>query len=108
MARKHRRQWSVAEKRRIVAEANQPGTNKTAVARRHGISDSQLYTWRKVLGNKTHARFLPVITDETSPGNNDGFASSIDILLSNGHRLTVSGSVDPAHVERLLRALAST
>ena len=108
MARKHRRQWSVAEKRRIVAEANQPGTNETAVARRHSISDSQLYTWRKVLGNRTHARFLPVITDETSHGNNDGFASSIDIVLSNGNRLTVSGSVDPAHVERLLRALALT
>ncbi len=42
VGRKHRRQWSVAEKRRIVAEANQPGANKSAVARRQGISDSQL------------------------------------------------------------------
>ena len=103
-----RRHWSVAKKRRIVAEANQPGTNKAAVARRHGISDSQLYAWRKVLGNETHARFLPVITDETSSSNDDGSSSSIDIVLSNGHRLIVSGTVDPAHVERLLRALAST
>ena len=31
LRRKHR-QWSVSEKRRIVAEANQPGTNKAAVA----------------------------------------------------------------------------
>ena len=31
MGRKHR-QWSVSEKRRIVAEANQPGTTKAAVA----------------------------------------------------------------------------
>ena len=108
MARKHRRQWSVAEKRQIVAEANQPGTNKTAVARRHGISDSQLYTWRKVLGNKTHARFLPVITDEASSDNKDGSSSSIDIVLSSGHRLIVSGAVDPSRVERLLRAFAST
>jgi len=37
---KHR-QWSVSEKRRIVAEANQPGTTKAAVARRHGIFASQ-------------------------------------------------------------------
>ncbi|MCP4780803.1 MAG: transposase, partial [Hyphomicrobium sp.] len=53
---------SVAEKRWIVAEADQPRTNKAAVARRHGISDSQLYAWRKVLGSETHAGFLSVIT----------------------------------------------
>jgi hypothetical protein len=29
LGRKHRH-WSVSEKRRIVAEANQPGTNKAA------------------------------------------------------------------------------
>ncbi len=103
-----RRHWSVAKKRRIVAEATQPGTNKAAVARRHGISDSRLYAWRKVLGNETHARFLPVSTDETSPSIDDGTSRSIDIVLSNGHRLTVSSAVDPAHVERLLRALALT
>ena len=107
LRRKHRH-WSVAEKRRIVAEANQPGTNKAAVARRHGISDSQLYAWRKVLGSETHDGFLSVITDDTSPSPEDGSSSSIDIVLANGHRLTVSGPVDPAPIERLLRALAST
>ena len=106
MKPKHR-QWSIAEKRRIVAEAIQPGTNKAALARRHGISDTQLYAWRKALGDETHARFLPVITDETSLNNDDGSSSSIDIVLSNGHRMTVSGAVDPAHVERLLRTLDS-
>jgi len=103
-----RRQWSIAEKHRIATEAIQPGTNKAALARRYGISDSQLYAWRKDLGNETDVPFLPVITDETSPNNDDGSSGSIDIILSNGHRLTVSGTVDPAHVERLLRALAST
>ena len=107
MRRKHR-QWSVAEKRRIVAEANKPGTTKAAVARRHGISDSQLYAWRKVLGSETHGGFLSVITDATSPSTEDGSPSLIDIVLANGHRLVVSGPVDPAHVACLLRALAST
>ncbi len=107
LRRKHR-QWSVSEKRRIVAEANQPGTTKAAIARRHGISDSQLYAWRKVLGSENHDGFLSVITDDPSPSHDDGSSSSIDIVLSNGHRVTVSGPVDPAHIERLLRALAST
>jgi len=78
------------------------------VARRHGISDSQLYAWRKVLGSETHAGFLSVITDKPSPSPEDGSSSSIDIVLANGHRLVVSGPVDPAHVACLLRALAST
>ena len=106
LKRKHR-QWSIAEKRHIVAEAIQPGTKKAALARRYGISDSRLYAWRKALGNESHARFLPVITNVTSQNIDDGSSSSIDIVLSNGHRLTVSGAVDPAHVERLLRTLAS-
>ena len=103
-----RRRWSIAEKRRIVAEATQPGAVKIAVARRHGISQSRLYAWRKALGNQTHTHFLPVIADHSVPNRDDGSTRSIDIILSNGHRLIVSSAVDPAHVERLLRALAST
>lgn len=102
-----RRQWSEAEKRRIATEALQPGTNKAALARRYGISDSQLYAWRKLLRDDTDAHFHPVITEEISPKKDDEDAGSIDIVLSNGHRLTVSGGVDPAHVAHLLRALAS-
>jgi len=108
LGRKRRREWSIAEKRRIVAEANQPDANKSAIARRYGISDSQLYAWRKGLGSEADAHFLPVVTDEPPLANSDGSPGSIDIVLSNGHRLTISGAVDPAHVKRLLRTLAST
>ena len=103
-----RRRWSIAEKRRIVAEATQPGAVKIVVARRHGISQSRLYAWRKALGNQTLTHFLPVIADHSVPSKDDGSTGSIDIILSNGHRLIVSSAIDPAHVERLLRVLAST
>jgi len=108
LARKHRRQWSVAEKRRIVAEANQLGANKSVIARRHGISDSQLYAWRKVFGDKANRHFLAVVTDDAPVGKDDGSSGSIYIVLSNGHRLTVSGAVDPSYVTHILRALALT
>ena len=49
-----------------------------------------------------------MISDEASAGSNDQSSGSIDIVLANGHRLTVSSAVDPAYVERLLRALALT
>ena len=103
-----RRQWSIAEKRRIVAEATQPGAVKIAVARRHRISPSRLYAWRKALGTETHTHFLPVVADPALPYKDAGSTGSIDIALSNGHRLIVSGAVNPAHIERLLLALAST
>ncbi len=108
MARKHRRQWSVLDKRRIVAEANQLGANKSAIARRHGISDSQLYAWRKVFGDKANGHFLAVVTDDAPAGKDDGSSGSIYIVLTNGHRLTVSGAVDPSYVTHILRALALT
>jgi hypothetical protein len=42
-----RRRWSVADKLRIVAEADEPGAKVAEVARRHEISRSILWTWRK-------------------------------------------------------------
>jgi len=43
-----RRRWSEAEKQAIVAEAERPGVNISAVARRHGIKPSLLFRWRRL------------------------------------------------------------
>jgi transposase len=43
-----RRRWSEAEKRAVVAEADWPGVNISAVARRHGIKPSLLFRWRRL------------------------------------------------------------
>src|ERR1700712_4829430 len=42
-----RRTWSEDEKAAIVAESEAPNTSISAVARRHGLSASQLFTWRR-------------------------------------------------------------
>jgi len=42
-----RREWSPAEKARIVAESCEPGTPVSAVARRHALSPQQLFAWRR-------------------------------------------------------------
>jgi transposase len=42
-----RRRWSVAEKIRFVEESLQPGMSVSFVARRHGISPSLLFNWRR-------------------------------------------------------------
>jgi transposase len=42
-----RRRWSDEEKRQLVAETFMPGATVHAVAQRHGVNTSQLFTWRK-------------------------------------------------------------
>jgi len=44
---RRRRHYSTAEKRRLVAEASQPGTSVSQVARRHDINTNLLFTWRR-------------------------------------------------------------
>lgn len=43
-----RRRFTAEEKRQFVEETFQPGTNISLVARRHGISPSLLFRWRKL------------------------------------------------------------
>ena len=42
-----RRRWSDEEKRAFVAEAFSPGAVVSHVARRHGVAESCLFSWRK-------------------------------------------------------------
>ncbi len=43
-----RRRWSEEDKRRLVAETFGPGGTVHGVARRHGVSPTQLFAWRKL------------------------------------------------------------
>jgi transposase len=43
-----RRRWSPGEKKAIVEEAEQPGMNLSAVARKYGLHPNQLFTWRRL------------------------------------------------------------
>ncbi|MBK3800317.1 IS66-like element accessory protein TnpA [Azospirillum argentinense] len=47
--KERRRRWSEAEKTRLVAETLEPGAIVAHVARRHGVVESCLYTWRRHL-----------------------------------------------------------
>ncbi|CAH2606034.1 transposase (plasmid) [Rhodovastum atsumiense] len=46
--RRKRRSYSEEEKRRIVAEANQPGASVADIARRYGINANLLFNWRRL------------------------------------------------------------
>jgi transposase len=62
-----RRRWSVEEKLRIVAEAEQPGFGIAEIARKYEISRGLLWNWRGqvrrgVLRPEAPPVFLPVQT----------------------------------------------
>lgn len=45
---KHKR-WTAFEKHQIVNETYHPGVSVSFIARRHGLSPSQLFQWRKLM-----------------------------------------------------------
>ena len=60
-----RRRWSVAEKLRIVAETEEPGSGIAEIARRYEMSRGLLWNWRsqvrrRVLRPEPASEFLPV------------------------------------------------
>lgn len=44
-----RRRWTREQKVRIVEETSLPGMSVSLVRRRHGISCSQIFTWRRLM-----------------------------------------------------------
>jgi transposase len=107
-----RRRWSRAEKERIVAAALEPGAVASAVARAAGIHASQLYRWRQDLCGPARAApgFAAVaIAAEPSMAPSPTLATAgglIEIELSTGARLRISGAVDAATVSAVIAALS--
>ena len=65
--RERRRRWSVQDKVRLVAETHEPNSMIRAVAARHGVSESLLFTWRRqardgLLARAGEAVFMPMRT----------------------------------------------
>ena len=124
-----RRRWSVADKLRIVAEADEAGATVAEVARRHEISRSILWAWRKqaragVLATPDPLDFLPVVLDAASAVDAPIAAASapsapplqvdappqpdqrlITITLANGTRLEISAALSLPALSCIIRAL---
>src|SRR3954467_14772644 len=62
-----RRNWPADEKAAIVAESYAPGRTVCGVARRHGLTPAQLFTWRRLARRsrvpKAPALFVPPLAD---------------------------------------------
>jgi len=113
-----RRRWSAAAKDRIVAEAMVPGANVLAVARSHGLSPQQVFTWRRDAVRRARqaeaaaeTAFAVVEIDEQAPSTDaiaDARAGSDVVELTVGDvTLRIGPSVPASRVRDLLRAVRS-
>ncbi len=107
-----RRRWSLDEKRRIVAESYQGHRQVSAVARRHEISRSQLYAWRRALGGGCRdPEGVPgfsraVIVPEAGPGGlGPAGGGRMEVVTRRGDRILVGADVDGAALARVLVVL---
>ena len=111
-----RRRWSHAEKLRIVAESYQGYRQVSAVARRHEITRSQLYAWRRALGggerdlDRALGFSRAVIVPEASAGGLDPSSAGplggrMEVVTARGDRITVGADVDGAAFARVLGVL---
>ena len=108
-----RRQWRVEDKLRIVAEAERPGACFVEVARRHEVSRSVLWAWRKqarqgTLVAEPAPMFMPlqVATDLPTPSTRAGAApATIDTALPDGTVIRVDEAIGSAALRRVMAAL---
>ena len=123
--RDRRRRWSIADKLRIVAEAEEPGACFAHVADRNEVSRGLLWNWRAQVRRGTlrldsPVSFLPVhladapptarprlvdTVQPAPPAQPTAPANQIEIDLPDGSRLRVGADVSLVALRRVVAAL---
>lgn len=109
-----RRTWSPEQKQAILAEADDPATTASAVARRHGLHASLLFRWRRAVSVERQARtasarptFVPLALPPPAAADVERPAGSgvIAIELAGGHRLRAEAGADLTLLQGAIAAL---
>ncbi len=126
-----RRRWTLDEKRRIVAESYRAPRIVSATARRHGLTPSQLFTWRRLdsegrlTADADALTFVPAIVADERPARpltpglmclpatpEAAVASSgavargvMEVVLVGGCRVIVDKDVNGAALARVVAVL---
>ena len=66
-----RRRWNADDRARILEESLVPGAVISAVARRHGLTPQQLFTWRREARKRAQAETLGFVPAVVAPEPTD-------------------------------------
>jgi transposase len=111
-----RRSWTREQKQAILAQAKDPATTVSAVARRHGLAPSLLFRWRREALDAEHAASLPAqpaFVPLALPGplkaalGERAQQGMIEIELATGHRLRADTGIDLEVLRTVIEALVS-
>lgn len=102
--RQLRRFWSDEFKVEAVGEACRPGVNISAIARRIGITPSQLYRWRRDLLNESEPDH--VASAENGQRSIIGVSSVVEVVIGDVV-IRAAADIDEAHLQRVIRAVRS-
>jgi transposase len=124
-----RRRWTLAEKQRIVAESYSGSRLVSVTARRHGLSASQLFTWRRlaragrlvetdettvfapaIISGESSASDALSLPEQVVPANIPSSPCAaapgrIEIVLMCGPRVIVDNGIDATALRRVLDVL---
>lgn len=116
-----RRNFSLADKRRIVAETELPGASLSAVARRHRVDTRLLFRWKQQMAPPPEPVFLPVALSDgaemsamPSPTPSAPVAApiiverarhEIEVELTGGRRVRFGRDTDPEMVRAMIAVL---
>ena len=115
-----RRRWSADDRARILEETLAPDAVVSAVARRHGLTPQQLFTWRRAARKQLEAEapptFVPaVVAPEPAPPKEPKpprakrraprrHAAAIE-LEASGVTVRIGDGTSPAMIAAVIRAL---
>lgn len=106
-----RRRWSDDERLRILQEAFASGTCVSDVARRHEVSTSLVYAWRKLFSppmtpaDDAMSFAEAVVTEPHGPVATAAASGAVVIVEMPRGRVSISASASPALAGAVLRAL---
>jgi transposase len=109
-----RRSWSAEEKAAIIAESDVEGETVCSVARRHGLTPQQLFTWRRQARGVRTAEppaFVPAVAAVSAPAvakrprrRRASAAASIELEI-DGVVVRVGPGAQASTVAAVIRAL---
>ena len=112
-----RRSWSSEEKAAIIAESYAERETICAVARRHGLTAQQLFTWRRLARGTAPAEtpaFVPAVVEMPAPPTakhrrrrRSSAAASIDLEI-DGVVVQVGPGAQASTIAAVIRALKAS
>ena len=103
-----RRRWSDAFKKRVAAEAIQPGVSTAQIARRYDLTANLVLNWKKKFGSGAALVPVEVMADGYDlPASPQQSSPCVEIDLPCGAKVRFGADVSSAQLAAVIAALRS-